>query len=71
MSVRVKVIGFGTSDMRVVMETPQYSTIANNNNDLIKSLTFSSSFVSGGYNLLLNTISAGKQYTVKFTRLSF
>jgi len=71
MSVRVKVIGFGTSDMRVVMETPQYSTIANNNNDLIKSLTFSSSFVSGGYNLLLNTISAGKQYAVKFTRLSF
>ena len=68
MSVQVKVVRFSTDDIRVITGVPQYSVLANN---LIRSLTFSSSFVSGGYNLLLNTISTNKQYAVKFTHLSF
>ena len=71
MFVRVKVVMFGNQDIKIITETPQYSAIANNNTDLLKSLTFSSSFVSNTFNLLLNTIDSQKQYTVKFTRLSF
>lgn len=71
MGTKIKILAFGTSDLRIVTESAAvYSTVTPVGN-AIRNLTFSVNWTGSAYEIVINNIGVHSSYTYRFTRLSF